>query len=663
MKMQKLYQDIQAALLGMSVLALTACGGDNADQASTALQGNATEQTATIATEPAVINFAVKFPASEASAAWVGDASSVVVNFYATDAANWDEVQSLHGTWQACNEFDGETSACDEVAATSLKGGKVSSITLTPDEATGYLNLEPGSYRVEAGFLDADNHLRETSVSYATFPSGAHTVRLTGLSAIWTLDTPVALVLMSSSAAADVEADWDPEVDGDQSPAQAMGLVDGALTSFKLPTAATLELNDVFADEFGAEASMQAGLMTVTAPTEDAANRTYFVPTLAVTTVASDVTEATGSWNSSTSVAYDASYDGEGAVLSEVFTSSTHPAFLRQSYDGSSNTSSLTLGGRSVHVGRTYISSSTAAVLNSSGSGAELLLGVPSTGSAEPAYQLTSLSSDSARYWSDGGFVASPGMTVATINTELTPGSSWLDLFLSLQGQANSISGGTSISGYLIEHVYKYETTQVTASYEEAPTPVLYLDASLNAIAQAAGLTASAAADEVCQSYSNETETSFSNQYRWDETNQRWVAGTFNSLLLEGGIMTDLDSRIANLREDQAAYAPGAANENADVYAAYSSVINEFDVDYRNMVLTMADLNDDGVASLFEDGAYILENVEPSCRVDEETVDGLVYFRLTCREITPVTTVASEITSISGNICVQPFTATASALE
>lgn len=651
----------KAALIALAGLLISACDGGSQPSDTEQTTNNQAAMSEDQSTEKAVISLTVKFPEPEVTPAWVGDAQSIQVRFYGTDATSWANAGALQANWLACESNEIQV-PCNDISDDSLKGDLLGSIDLTTDNSTGYLNLDPGQYRVEATFLDSDSNPRETSVSYANLPSGAHSIRLSGLSAQWTLETPLAIQMLNSDAMFTLNSDWDPQVAGNQLPIDALGLTNGTVLAFSLPAASKLTLANEFSNAYGSDAALQAGLMQSATPEKDEDNQTYFVPIINQLSVGLESFTSIPSWISETETDKDATYQDAAATRVNTFTRYTEPAFLRQGYDGSTNTSELSLGGQKIEATETYTNNSTDLDVSRTGTGAELLLGVAST-AAEDAYSITKLTQKTDRYWKDGGFVDSDNLVVATIKTDRDPDTSWLDVFLSLQGSATSMTDGSTIQGYLIEHAYTWATTTAGALEEGAGSPTPYLDASLNAIAKAEGLVATASADEICGSYENKTSTEFSNQYRWDEDNQQWVAGTLNTLLLEGNIMTRIDERIASLKENQAYYAPGAELENADTYDAYQSVIDLHDANFREMVLSMSDMNQDGVASLFEDGVY-MRGSEPACwLIEEEDDDGYLTYQMKCLEITVADTIVSEVTEISGNICVQSFTATASLID
>lgn len=671
------FRDQASLAVTIGALLVSGCGGssDQAAAHNTASAGIASTPPVLVSpatpapdagAAKATVQMAVRFPSDEASAAWIGDVDSIQVHFYQASVADWGQAQQIRNVYLECQEAGTgiNSSACDDIAADSLKGDLAGTLTLTSDGSTGYLDLDPGYYRVEAAFMDASGALRETSVSYASLGSGAHTLRLKGMSADWQFDAAVTPVLLGGTSAMALEADWDPVTEGVQSPLQVMGLVGRQLTGIQLPSAAANwpAERDLLNMSYGQQAALQAGLMDDELSTDEVDNSSWFLPILTVADSDSGTEDSLNiQFAANEEMDASATFADTDAIEYEQFDLESAPAFLRQSYVSGYNSVELDLGGRSVSFVRTYISAVDGEVLGYSGAGAELLFGVPSTASG-PVYEMTNLQPGTDRYWGTDGWTAAPTMSIATIDTDISADNAWLDVFVGLQGTVNQVVDGSHIAGYLIEHLYQFEARSVDGNSDLAPTPTAYLDASLNAIAQAEGLVAQPAADSGCSSYSNASASSFSNEYLWDDSTQRWVAGTFNSLLQNNSIMNEIDARIADLRAAQLQYAPGGASENADVYAIYESVIHDHDVTYRETVLAMADFNGDGVASLFEEGVYIAEGVTPACWLTSETVDGLTYYGMDCYDITAVPTAPSLATSVSGSVCVQPFTATASAL-
>jgi hypothetical protein len=233
-------------------------------------------------------------------------------------------------------------------------------------------------------------------------------------------------------------------------------------------------------------------------------------------------------------------------------------------------------------------------------------------------------------------------LTIASISSHFQTGEDWQAIFLSLQGNQNQITDGKTITGSLMEiissHSNDLETNNQTAM---KPTP--YLDASLNAIAVEAGLLAAPASN--CQTFEN-THTNLSNEYLWDEDNQRWVAGTFNRLV-------GLDNyaalqQIQREREDVNQYYTG------EVAEAMLANLDAVEVE----LLDLADLNKDGTATLFEEGVFIDNNMGfPNCNLREnwDSDLGRMVYSLDCNEFTVTDTISGWSQTETTTLCVQPF--------
>jgi len=252
----------------------------------------------------------------------------------------------------------------------------------------------------------------------------------------------------------------------------------------------------------------------------------------------------------------------------------------------------------------------------------------------------------------------SDDLVIATIGQTEALTDSWLDVFIALQGTVNSVVGGDEIGGYLIEHLYAYTSTNQGATDEDAQEPALYLDASLNEIAVQEGLMASAA-DATCQSYGSDSDShrsaGYSTQYQWDAVNQQWIAGTYNHLISGADILREIDAEIEAAEENRDLSDPGSGN-----YNAWQAYIDSIESTFRQEVLLKADLNGDGVASLFEEGVYITSGSdEQDCVLTR--IDG--NLGMDCEQVDVTATERTTITEQNGNICVHPFTLRASQLD
>lgn len=655
--MTSIYEKTRLALSVASVMALVACGGT--DNSTTQSLEPTLETPSQSHTESvAQIRVGVRFPEAEANAAWLGDTTTVNIQFYATDDIDdWVSASAVVKSYETCQLDSYPDSAslspdCSTLADTMLKGNPEAELSLTRDSSTGYLDVDPGSYRVEARFVRSDNSLNETSVSYVELDAGAHTLSLKGLAASWTLASPITLQLLGSS---DLEADWDPTTAGNQSPVEALGLT-GGLLGIHLPSAQTYD-NQVNTDQLdlmGTEFAVQAGKLDASTVSGDDLSM-LFQPVLRMSVAGGE--DLSGPLFRSDVTAYDSTVDATAVTTNQSYAVVSKPALLRQQYGDSGNQTLLDLGGRYVSFDRVNLDSSTLALVNTTRNRAELQWGIAST-DVESPYELLEFSEENSEYWdqtSSQWVTPTDDLVIATIAKSATLTDSWLDVFIALQGSGNTVSGGNEIGGYLIEHLYTYTSTSQAADGDDAQIPTPYLDASLNAIAVQEGLVA-AAAEASCQSYSSHKRAGYSTQYLWDADNQQWIAGSYNYLISgDANIMREIDQEIAAAESNRDLSDPGSDN-----YNAWQGYIDSIESTFRQEVLLKADLNGDGEASLFETGVYITSGSDtPDCVLTRN--DGRLG--MDCERIDVETSERTTVTEQNGNICVHPFTLTASQLD
>lgn len=650
-----------------SVLGLAACGG-GADNNTAASSSSPAVETAAPSTQaPAQIQVGVRFPDAEASAAWLGDTAQVEINFHTTaDIDSWPAAQAVVAQYETCQlttypDGAGLPPDCTSLSDSDLKGSVQSTLLLTRDTPLGYLDVPPGSYRVEARFLRSDDTLNETSVSYVNLTAGAHTLRLRGLAANWTLDQALTLQLLGSS---DLESDWDPTTAGNQTPVEALGLT-GGLLGLQLPSAQTFAAQPN-ADQLalvGSDIAVQAGKLSPASVSGDDLS-TLFQPVLRMS-AAGGGEDLSGPRFRSDVTAYASTVADTAVTTNQTYSVASLPATLRQSYNSSGNHTALSLGGRYVSFDRVNIDSGSLARVNSTRNRAELLLGVATT-DAPAAYEILDFSSHNTVYWDvdqTDWVTPSADLVIATIAKTSPLTDTWLDVFTALQGSANSVQSGSEIQGYLIEHLYSYTRIDQGMTGDDAQIPARYLDASLQQIAVQEGLMAAAAEDN-CQTYGSHRTAGLSTQYRWDDSNQRWVAGTYNHLISGADILRDIDAKVEELTTIRDNLDPNDANYSA-YQAAYQDAIDLHDVTFRQEVLLKADLNGDGKATLFEEGVFIASgNPQADCDLTSRLSDDgtTEILGMDCERVDVASTDRTSVTEQNGAVCVQPFTLRASQL-
>ncbi|KGK10147.1 hypothetical protein [Vibrio navarrensis] len=635
----------------------------------------------------ASVKLAAKFPAPEAGAAWIGSASEIEIDFYRNQyVGSLSEAEDMLDAYHFCQEENyksenqnqtvmvgDEELECYELPNNGMKERFAVAASLSASSPTASVNLMPGKYRVEAHFYDAQGGLRETSVSYVTFTEGEHQVALKGVSATWTAQTPIALSLLNQAH----EKDWDPETEGVQTPAEAMGLTGNilglhlpSLFGYSGPLGEELELDD-------GEIGILTGNMT-----NAKASAALLVPVWRI----QDGTGETDLHPQANQDDYDMGYMVEpGEVVEHLYRHDTI-AGLYQQYAAGENSAFIELGTKEIEIFSSDWSDEEQDSPSRMFWNASVLMGVAHVSADEDeevernAWYMRNIT-----YWdADIGQNVDTGIQVLDVGTWQEQNNyekTFLDV---LQGSANSFVGGNTINGFFIEVVEKGTES------DGAEMPAQYLDASLNEVAVQAGLLAKAS--ESCHELTNK-EVSFSNQYRWDEENSRWVAGTTNELLLNAysnlyptfnsyrsGHQNEIDMNNLNISYYQAeidsALANGASeadvqwledlitslqNRNTLELAAIDD-LNTLEAEFNSNV----DLNEDGTATLFEDGVFYAEGYSSGyCYVSSQwnSEQQINSYSLNCEGVSEaVTEVMAYTTTTTATMCIQPFTLEASEL-
>ncbi|KIE22286.1 hypothetical protein SE23_01990 [Vibrio sinaloensis] len=652
---------LKLSKLGLSIAAAILIAGCNSESAQTS-----SESSDSVVARSAEVTLGVKFPQSEAGAAWIGDSQEIQVSFYNTKyLGSVDEAEDALDALYECQGDDWEGSytpdsvfigdqelTCDQIQATGTRGDFATKAYLTASSPTSAVQLNPGKYRVEASFYDANNKLQETSVSYVTLGEGSHNLKLRGIEATWTATTPITLQLLNQTS----EIDWDWNKEGVQTPADAMGIT-GTINGLHLPSALTypdslasaengygdqlswsdfmakvnLGLSDADiaqqADKWDGGLTLQehqlATLFQPVLRVNDGSGEVNILPKFEVREIEHQVDENWSHYSSQTVV--------------------TNLGYLLQEYAQQGDLYGLSLG---------YMSASTEEYNEQTNEFTRhfsfLEFGVPHVEEPEElGTEYTINFYENPTYWNGEEQVEYPDLTIADISTFTESGADWKSIFQALQGQRTEIVNGSTISGSFIEVRGSWSWSGDIDGQPTAPTP--YLDASLNAIAVQAGLMSQPANNCQTFEYGN---THFSNEYKWDEANQRWIAGTFNQLLTmdEYGIQNDIAREKQYAQENSEFDPEGSAAKLAELEAVETEL------------LALADLNQDGTAELFEEGVYVEGELYCNLAQDWNNTESRYSYSLSCGEFTVADTVPAWTNTENVTMCLQPFELTASQL-
>ncbi|WP_436322937.1 hypothetical protein ACSEYT_00940 [Vibrio cidicii] len=666
------------AVVVAAAIGLSGCNGES----QVASSPDATQDQKT-----ASVKLAAKFPAPEAGASWIGSASEIEVDFYRNQyVGSLSEAEDMLDAYRFCQEENyksenqnqtvmvgDEELECYELPNNGMKERFAVAASLSASSPTASVNLMPGKYRVEAQFYDAQGGLRETSVSYVTFTEGEHQVALKGVSATWNAQTPIALSLLNREH----EKDWDPETDGVQTPAEALGLTGNilglhlpSLFGYSGPLGDGLELDN-------GEIGVLTGNMT-----NAKASAALLVPVWRI----QDGTGETDLHPQANQDDHDTGNMAEpGKVVEHLYRHDTI-AGLYQQYAAGENSAFIELGTKEIEIFSSDWSDEEQDRPSRMFWNASVLMGVAHVSADEDQeVERNSWYMRNITYWDPNtGQSVDTGIKVLDVSTwqeENNYAKAFLD---TLEGSANTFVGGNTINGFFIEVLEKGVETDGSAM------PAKYLDAALNEIAVQEGLVASAS--ETCTELTNE-DVSFSNQYRWDDETSRWVAGTTNELLLNAysnlyptfnsyrnGHQNQIDMNNLNISNYQAEIDTSLANgaSEADVQWLRDSITN---LQNRNTLELAAiddlntleaefnanvDLNGDGTPELFEEGVFYADGYSSGyCNINKQwdSEQQIDTYSLNCEGLSEaVTEVMANTTTTTATMCVQPFTLEASEL-
>ncbi|NGO00144.1 hypothetical protein G5S52_21700 [Grimontia sp. S25] len=674
--MKKLRLNPLAAVI-MASLALAGCNSEELASVNDTTVNNSSEQTENSGSEngsvtegitgAASLSVGVKFPKPEASPAWIGDSTTVDVEFYETGiVGSQGDAWKVKKVYEACNpDTDGDNPApipdgeinCGNAHEGALKGNFATSVSLTPEASNATINLLPGKYRIEAKFYNSQSQLQETSVSYVTLTAGNHSLKLRGIEATWTADKPLALSLLNNTT-----QDWDPTVEGTQTAAETMGIT-GNIVGVHLPSALTYPGSTNSNQSFFQDLLVNAGVLNENnlRPTDYA---TAFQPILRVMKDGQE-TNLYPIYFSEQTPKFD---DFGNEIGGTHFWKNSSLALLFQEYTAAGAYTGLLLGDRYIGLSESDWNTDTWSARY-----ANLEMGlfndkVDDGEATGPVYTINRL--EDVMVWDDTQGVPIETVQVAEISSYQGGSDFWKQAFVELNGVKNTFVDGNTVQGYLIESLSS-EVSEWDVNIE----PAMYLSATLEKIAVAEGLKASAAE-------ANCTELAFggvnqaSTQYRWDEENQRWVAGMVNygyqnrvqNVLepiryaiewREDDIARHLDDAI--LFPESEEYHLALADKRRGEIDSINTLTPEF--------FDSIDLNKDGTATLFEDGVFSLngENYN-NCFFNEtyswDEVNGDQYtFSVDCDNPDVSTFTSGSTWEATGKMCIQPFTLRASQLN
>ncbi|MBE4592271.1 hypothetical protein BOO24_07785 [Vibrio navarrensis] len=663
------------AVVVAAAIGLSGCNGES----QVASSPDATQDQ-----KSASVKLAAKFPAPEVGASWIGSASEIEVDFYRNQyvgsLAEADEMLVARSFCQQNSENPTNQNRtvkvgdvelqCYDLPMNGLKERFAVAASLTSASPKASVNLMPGKYRVEAKFYDAQGSLRETSVSYVTFTEGEHQVALKGVSATWTAQTPIALSLLNKAH----EKDWDPETEGVQTPAEALGLT-GNILGLHLPSLFG------YSGSLGDELELDDGEIGVLT-----GNMTNAKASAALLVPVWRVQDGTGETDLHPQPAQEEGVIFEPGKVVEHLSRHDTIAGLYQQYAAGENNAFIELGTKEISISSFDWTDKEQDKPTNTFWNASVLMGVAHvSGDDEDDVERSGWDMGNISYWDPSSNQnVDSGIKVLNVHTWQEQNNyekTFLDV---LQGSANAFVGGNTINGFFIEVVEKGTES------DGAEMPAQYLDASLNEVAVQAGLLAKAS--ESCSDLTNQ-EVSFSNQYRWDEENSRWVAGTTNELLrnaysnlyptfnsYRSGHQSQIDTNNLNISNYQAEIDTALANgaSEADVQWMRDSItnwqnrntlelaaiddLNTLEAEFNANV----DLNGDGTPELFEDGVFYADGYSSGyCNINKQwdSEQQIDTYSLNCEGVSQaVTEVMAYTTTTTATMCVQPFTLSASEL-
>lgn len=539
MKMKLLASCIASAFL------VTGCGGGgSSDPLSSA--------TSAEVVAPASVNISAVFPESAQAAAIDANAQSIAVVFYPSEAGSIEEAKMVAMDTIDCLQEEYNYMNWDCLPHDGEPLGEPS--ILTAGSPSVALELIPGKYRVVAYQFatatptDTDIPISASS-SFATLTQGAHSLELNMVHASWDAATSVSLQLLNQPVTDDTGAviDLDPNTAGDQTAADLLELTDQPIVGLHLVGMPTFEAE--------VDAIFNSGSSTATAAfeefpvnAEDPEDAMYdlidywlgeslHIPVLRQSTSTPGTETVAWWWDDPTmggycNIAQSQTETGELCVERDM-----SPSRLLQDYTPTSgNMNAIDLG----EVWASYDQwnfDGTSFEVESAIFTAPFLLETPDITTDGTTVSLTWAGGDQeAHVFTDEVETLSGFETLNLLNfsdgsgsTEFPDDANRVD-----QVDAPSVTGGTTITGTLIEFQIQFSEEQVASEVPTVPgditpnEPTTAIMATQAAVA--AGLMAQPAATangDNCSTLTEMFSGAFS-QYIWDETTSSWAAGTRN---------------------------------------------------------------------------------------------------------------------------------------
>ncbi|GAA3927815.1 hypothetical protein [Litoribacillus peritrichatus] len=226
-----------------SAWAVTGCGGSGSGSDSVGSAGGGGSSSDSVAASSSV-NISASFPQSAQAAAIDGNAQSISILFHASDAGSIDEALEVA-------EFTAQCLQDQEVPEWECfpeEEPVVNEALLTAGSPSVSLSLVPGTYRVEALQFESLNPDFDTppisaTTSFVTLDEGSHSIELNLVHATWTNQTAFSLQLLNQLITDDNDEviDLNPDEDGDQTLADLLELTDQPIIGMHIIGGPTFE--------------------------------------------------------------------------------------------------------------------------------------------------------------------------------------------------------------------------------------------------------------------------------------------------------------------------------------------------------------------------------------------------------------------------------------
>ncbi len=535
---------------------VTGCGGSGSDSDPISSAADSVSE-ATAASSSVSISAA--FPESAQAAAIDANAESISISFLPSEAGSIEEAIEIVELSAQCLQEQG----FQDWSCLPEDGPSVGEALLTAGSPSVSLDLVPGKYRVEAFQFDTINPDFETTPisatsSFVTLTEGEHNIELNLVHATWTNETSFSLQLLNQPITDDTDTviDVNPDVDGDQTIADLLELTDQPIIGMHIvglptfdaetdalfdnaassATAAFDEFDEFPVDIYGdPDETIQELIQYWVGPS-------LHIPVIRQGTTGS--TETVAWW-------FDEPYFEECNVTEGETTDGefycaergNSPALLLQEYQatgGNSNTFNL---------GEMWAEFSLENEMGMDEFDVEGGLATVPFQFADPT--ITTDGTTVTLDWGDGfQFAHVHSQFLETLDGEEeavfldfeteSGTTTFADDTNSLeQVDAPTVTGGTTITGTVIEFLFQFSEVQTGANVPEVPDTITPdqlgdIDPVTSAMAAqaaaAAGLTAQSAATDNGTNCSaiNELFSGVFVKYIWNETSSTWEGGTWN---------------------------------------------------------------------------------------------------------------------------------------